>query len=190
MEQVNLCNVIECDYLTAICYRNIPAFHRLQEDLIFRLKRDFKILKEIHNNYYELKKYNIHALSISTAADRNSIATFYFLLSNRIEHRNISTNATVELDTYLFIYRILLQLANNQLYNYTHSHKTTKYFFQMFFKDMNFSKPFQTDALGLLSYPVVRIKNHMIIFLSYFPFPSRFFMALRRSFFEIFRKLQ
>ena len=33
----------------------------------------------IHNNYYELFEHNIHALSISTAADRNNIAIFYFL---------------------------------------------------------------------------------------------------------------
>ena len=75
------------------------------------------------------------------------------------------------------------------MYNYTHSHKTTKYFFQMFFKDMNFSKPFQTDALGLLSYPAVRIKNHMIIFLSYFPFPSRFFYGFEEKLFWNFQKI-
>ena len=50
-------NMIGCDYLTAICYRNISAFHTFQ--------------------------YNIHALNISTAADRNRIAMLYFLLSNR-----------------------------------------------------------------------------------------------------------
>ena len=50
-------NMIGCDYLTAICYRNISAFHTFQ--------------------------YNIHALNISTAADRNRIAILYFLLSNR-----------------------------------------------------------------------------------------------------------
>ena len=33
----------------------------------------------IHNNYYELFEHNIHALSISTAADGNNIAIFYFL---------------------------------------------------------------------------------------------------------------
>ena len=55
---------------------------------------------------------------------------------------------------------------------------------------MNFSETFQIAALELLSYLVARIINHMIIFLSDFSFPSSFFVALRRSFFEIFIKLQ
>ena len=37
-----------------------------------------KILKEIHNNYYELQEYNIYALRISATADRNTIAIFCF----------------------------------------------------------------------------------------------------------------
>ena len=44
-----------------------------------------------------------------------------------------------------------------------------------FFKDMNFSESFQTFASGLLSYLVVRIINHMIVFLSDFPFPFQIF---------------
>lgn len=40
-------------------------------------------LKEIHDNYYDLKGYNLHALSISMPAGRNRIAIFYSLMSNR-----------------------------------------------------------------------------------------------------------
>ena len=41
------------------------------------------ILKEVHSNFNELEEYAIHAFSINTAADRHSIAVFYFLSSNR-----------------------------------------------------------------------------------------------------------
>ena len=43
-----------------------------------------KNVKEIFNNYYnKLLAYHTHALRIRTAAERNSIAIFYSLLSNR-----------------------------------------------------------------------------------------------------------
>ena len=50
---------------------------------------------------------------------------------------------------------------------------------------MNFSELFQTVVLGLLSSLVVRIINQILMFLSYFPFSSSFFMALRRSFLKV-----
>ena len=49
---------------------------------------------------------------------------------------------------------------------------------------MNFSELILTVALGVLSSLVEKIINYMIIFLSNFPFPASFFMALRRSVFE------
>ena len=52
----------------------------------------------------------------------------------------------------------------------------------------SFSEPFETVALGLLSYLVVRTLNQMIIFLSDFPCPSSFFMALKSSFFKFSEK--
>ena len=56
---------------------------------------------------------------------------------------------------------------------------------------MDFSEPFQTVALGLLSYMVGGIINYMIIFILFsFNFHKGFTMVLRRKFFEIFGKLQ
>ena len=52
----------------------------------------------------------------------------------------------------------------------------------MDFNGHEFSEPFQTVALGLPSYLVVWIINHMITFLLYFPYPASFFMALKGSF--------
>ena len=54
----------------------------------------------------------------------------------------------------------------------------------------SFSEPFETVALGLLSYLVVRILNQMIIFLSDFPCPSSFSYGFKEQLFEIFRKVQ
>ena len=58
------------------------------------------------------------------------------------------------------------------------------------FNDMIFSEPFRAVALGLLSYLVVRIMNKFIFLflISYFHQP--FFMVLRSSFINMFRKLQ
>ena len=54
----------------------------------------------------------------------------------------------------------------------------------------SFSEPFETVALGLLSYLVVRTLNQMIIFLSDFPCPSSFSYGFEEQLFEIFRKVQ
>ena len=59
----------------------------------------------------------------------------------------------------------------------------------LIFTDMNFSEPFQTIALGLLSYLVVRIINHMIVFRSYFPSPSSFFHGFEKQLFLFFFKI-
>ena len=62
-----------CGYLTATRYLNSSLSY-------FIRRSDFqaKILKVIHNNYYELQEYKIHALSISAASDRSSIAIISF----------------------------------------------------------------------------------------------------------------
>ena len=82
-------------------------------------------------------------------ADGNSAALFYFLLSKRI-------------DRFLVVWQ--------NIYEYCPKISLA----DAFFKDMNFSEPFQIVALGLLSYIAVRIKNHMLIFLSYFHFNQAF----------------
>ena len=58
------------------------------------------------------------------------------------------------------------------------------------FKDMNFygHEFFRQLALGLLSYPVVRIINYMIFFLSKFPFPSSSFQGFEEQLFRNSRK--
>ena len=57
-------------------------------DFYFIKRCDFqaKILKEIYDNYYKLLEYNTHRPSTSAAPDRNSIAIFYILLTNRSGH--------------------------------------------------------------------------------------------------------
>ena len=57
------------------------------------------------------------------------------------------------------------------------------------FTDINFSEPFRVPVLGLLSGLEVRIINHMIIFLSYFPFPSSFFYGFGEKLFKNFWKI-
>ena len=95
-EIVVLRNVRGCSCLTAICYRNIPAFHILEEDLIFRKisQKRFIIIT--------MNCRNIHALNFSAAAEKSSIAILYFLLPNRryqfLLFCKISMNATVEFD--------------------------------------------------------------------------------------------
>ena len=99
-----------------------------------------KDLKEIHNNHYELYEYNMHSSSTRTAADRNSIVNSTFC--NHLEETDFS---------------LFRRISTNATVEFSN-----------FFKPMNFSELFEIVALGLLSYRVVRIKNRMIILLSYF----------------------
>ena len=78
-----------------------------------------------------------------------------------------------------FYYKI--EETNLSLFRRISANAVAKFGNRSFFKDMNFSEPFQTVTLGLLSCLVVRIINHMIIYLSYFPNSSSFFMALKSS---------
>ena len=62
----------------------LPSERSIHSYIISRSDFQAKNLKEIFNNYYHnLLGYHTHALSIRTAVDRNSIAIFYSLLSNR-----------------------------------------------------------------------------------------------------------
>ena len=91
-------------------------------------------------------------ISISTTTDRNSIVIFYVLLSN---------------GRYQF-------LVVSQIIYQCHC----RVWLQMFFKNMKFyrHKFFRTfsDSCFRVTF-ILRIINHMKIFLSYFPFPSSSF---------------
>ena len=113
----------------------------------------------------------ITCIKISTAAaDRNRIAIFSSLLSSRRDQFLVVSQNIYECHCKVWQQRVFLT--------------------PWIFTEMNFSKLFETVALGLLSYLVMRIINHVINFLSYFLFPWSFFMVWRSSFFDIFRKLQ
>ena len=112
--------------------------------------------------------------------------------------RNIQALSMVRLLTetvwqYSFFYQI--EDANFSLFCKISMNTTVEFDNICFFKDMDFnghefSEPFQTVALGLLSYLVVWIINHMITFLLYFPCPTSFFMALKGSFLKFTVKKQ
>ena len=74
-------SVLKCDRVW-LFDQNLLSKH---SSLSYIVRSDFqaKILKEIRNKYSELLEYNIHALSVGTATDRDSIAIVYFLLWNR-----------------------------------------------------------------------------------------------------------
>ena len=86
-------------------------------------------------------------------ADRHRIVKFNFLLSYKRRQ-----------------FLLVCKISTN----------ATTEFGNRYFKDIHFLDPLQTVGLGLLSYLVVRIINHMVVFLPYFPFPSSFFMTLWR----------
>ena len=65
--------------------------------IIRRIDCQAKILKEIHNNYYELQEYDIHALSISTAADKNSVSIFWFTVYLRMPPQGLGADAFLRL---------------------------------------------------------------------------------------------
>lgn len=90
-------------------------------------------------------------------------------------------------ETVLQYKRLLYQCFGKYLQIILRSSSTNAFWRTYIFKDMNFSEPFQTVILGLLSNLVVRIINKMIFFVSYFPFPSKFLWLWRNSFNEIFR---
>ena len=76
-----------------------------------------------------------------------------------------------------FCYKI--EETNFSLFRTISANAIAKFGNRSFLKDMNFSEPFQTVPLGLLSCLVVRIINHMIIYLSYFPNSSSFFYGFK-----------
>lgn len=47
----------------------------------------FGIREGIHNNYCELKEYNINALGIVTATDRNKVTLIYFIIAVNLKRQ-------------------------------------------------------------------------------------------------------
>ena len=94
-------SVLKCDRRWLFDCNQLPKYSSLSR-IIRRSDFQAKILKEIHYNHSELYEYDIHALSISTAAERDSIERQYSTFccqtkeTNFLLFRKISTNTTVE----------------------------------------------------------------------------------------------